>query len=362
MQKNRYIELNTNRLKRLPNFASDYYLSKQALNFSEATLYQYLEILEMFLNWTIESGISKADKPKEVKLSELEKLTTKDIEVYMTQLRHSPKKTAHGFIADGNQSVSNKTVVDRIVSLKAIFRYLNEENNSDSGLPYLKNTALTRVRLPKQKSETLNYRADQLRKRMFLGKEKGQFIDWLKDEYPKKLTPQQLAFFNKNKERDLAIISLLMASGIRVSELTNANVGDCNLNGHEIQVIRKGNYKDIASIAPWAIPYLQDYLKIREKRYTPDSNNKALFLSNSRNKTMRITTISVDRLVKKYSTAFGRPTTPHKFRHSLATELIQKTGSETLVASILGQTTTSATRLYTHITANERKNIMESMQ
>ncbi|KGO31945.1 hypothetical protein Q757_04030 [Oenococcus alcoholitolerans] len=77
---------------------------------------------------------------------------------------------------------------------------------------------------------------------------------------------------------------------------------------------------------------------------------------------MRITTISVDRLVKKYSTAFGRPTTPHKFRHSLATELIQKTGSETLVASILGQTTTSATRLYTHITANERKNIMESMQ
>ncbi|KGO31982.1 hypothetical protein Q757_03780 [Oenococcus alcoholitolerans] len=92
MQKNRYIELNTNRLKRLPNFASDYYLSKQALNFSEATLYQYLEILEMFLNWTIESGISKADKPKEVKLSELEKLTTKDIEVYMTQLRHSPKK------------------------------------------------------------------------------------------------------------------------------------------------------------------------------------------------------------------------------------------------------------------------------
>ncbi len=361
MQKDQYIKLNISRLKRLPFFAKDYYLSKQALDFSEATLYQYLEVLEMFLQWLIKSGISNKKEIKNIPLSDLEKITPKDIEIYITDLRHLPKKTIHGFIKNSNEKVSNKTVIDRIISLRAFFHYLNEETNPENNKTYLSNNVMEKIHLPKQKSETLNYRADQLRKKMFLGKEKNEFIVWVENEYPKKLNSHQLAFFKKNKERDLAIISLLMATGIRVSELTNANITDLNLSGHEIQVIRKGNYKDIASIAPWAIPYLKKYIKIRKKKYQPTTNNKALFISNSRNKTMRISSISVERMVKKYSSAFGKPTTPHKFRHGLATELIQKTGSESLVAAILGQTTTSATKLYTHITKNERKNIMEKM-
>ena len=81
----------------------------------------------------------------------------------------------------------------------------------------------------------------------------------------------------------------------------------------------------------------------------------AFFLTNYHGETRRISANSIERLVKKYSIAFGRPLTPHKLRHTLASELYEVTKDQVLVAQQLGQKGTSATDLYTHVDQSVQK-------
>lgn len=115
-----------------------------------------------------------------------------------------------------------------------------------------------------------------------------------------------------------------------------------------ILVVRKGNKKDAPLIADWAIPYLQNYLDIRQQRYNPDKQEKALFLTRYAGKAKRIATNTVERFVSRYSEAFpdGNRTTPHKLRHSLGTELYDDSKDVMIVASQLGHTGISATDQY----------------
>lgn len=73
-----------------------------------------------------------------------------------------------------------------------------------------------------------------------MGDETQAFLDYIEQDYATKLSKRALSFFTKNKERDLAIIALLLASGIRLSEAVNLDVKDLNLNMMVIEVTRKG--------------------------------------------------------------------------------------------------------------------------
>ena len=75
----------------------------------------------------------------------------------------------------------------------------------------------------------------------------------------------------------------------------------------------------------------------------------AFFLTRWHNQTRRITTNAIEKMVNKYSAAFGHPLTPHKLRHTLASELYEVTKDQVLVAQQLGQKGTTATDLYTHV-------------
>ena len=83
----------------------------------------------------------------------------------------------------------------------------------------------------------------------------------------KTLSNRALSSFNKNKERDLAIIALLLASGVRLSEAVNLDLRDLNLKMMVIDVTRKGGKRDSVNVAAFAKPYLEQYLAIRDKRY-----------------------------------------------------------------------------------------------
>ena len=88
-----------------------------------------------------------------------------------------------------------------------------------------------------------------------------------------------LSSFNKNKERDLAIIALLLASGVRLSEAVNLDLRDLNLKMMVIDVTRKGGKRDSVNVAAFAKPYLEQYLAIRDKRYKTEKTDTALFLN-----------------------------------------------------------------------------------
>lgn len=95
-----------------------------------------------------------------------------------------------------------------------------------------------------------------------------------------------------------------------------------------------------APISRWVLPYLQNYLDIRKDRYKPSNNEKALFLTEYRKQAKRITSNAIESFVSKYSEAFGRRLTPHKLRHTLASELYEETKDKVLVSQQLGHCVT----------------------
>lgn len=103
------------------------------------------------------------------------------------------------------------------------------------------------------------------------------FIDYIDTEYQNKLSHRALSSFQKNKERDLALIALLLASGVRLSEAVNLDLKDLNLNMMVIEVTRKGGKRDSVNVANFAKPYLEAYLQIRAPRYKAENKTKLSF-------------------------------------------------------------------------------------
>lgn len=133
------------------------------------------------------------------------------------------------------------------------------------------------------------------------------------------------------------MVALILGTGIRVSETAGVDVNDLDLKGQTLEVTRKGGQRDAVPIAPWTMPYIQAYATIRRQRYQPEKTERAFFLTHYHGQTKRISVNGIERLVSKYSRAFGHPLTPHKLRHTLASELYDVTKDQVLVAQQLGQ-------------------------
>ena len=130
----------------------------------------------------------------------------------------------------------------------------------------------------KKKKETLALELKISSKTLFRGETEG-FLNYIDQEYPQTLSNRALSSFNKNKERDLAIIALLLASGVRLSEAVNLDLRDLNLKMMVIDVTRKVEKRDSVNVAAFAKPYLEQYLAIRDKRYKTEKTDTALFLT-----------------------------------------------------------------------------------
>ena len=213
----------------------------------------------------------------------------------------------------------------------------------------------------KKKKETLAARAENIKQKLFLGDETMEFLDYVENEYEVKLSNRAKSSFYKNKKRDLAIIALLLASGVRLSEAVNLDLKDINLKMMVIDVTRKGGKRDSVNVASFAKPYLETYLSIRDKRYKAEKQDVALFLTEYRGVPNRIDASSIEKMVAKYSQDFKIRVTPHKLRHTLATRLYDATKSQVLVSHQLGHASTQVTDLYTHIVNDEQKNALDNL-
>ncbi|MCH1723481.1 tyrosine-type recombinase/integrase [Lactococcus formosensis] len=162
----------------------------------------------------------------------------------------------------------------------------------------------------------------------------------------------------KLKKRDIAIISLFLASGIRISELVNIKMNDIDLDDAVVQITRKNNKEDSVPIVKFSLPYLMEYEK---KRNTLLSDDDYLFMSLYQGHYSCIIEAAVYCLVTKYSEAFKVKVSPHTLRHTLATRSYSKTKSQVLVSQQLGHSTSKATDLYTHIIDNDLKNALNDL-
>ncbi|ESV54411.1 tyrosine recombinase XerS [Streptococcus agalactiae LMG 14747] len=340
----------------MPWFVLEYYQSKLAVPYSFTTLYEYLKEYRRFFEWLIESGISNAEQLADIDLSVLEHLSKKDMESFVLYLRERPSLNTYS----NKQGVSQTTINRTLSALSSLFKYLTEEVENEHGEPYFYRNVMKKV-VTKKKKETLASRAENIKQKLFLGDETMAFLEYVDCEYENKLSNRAKSSFRKNKERDLAIISLLLASGVRLSEAVNLDMKDLNLNMMVIEVTRKGGKRDSVNIAGFAKPYLEAYIAIRQQRYKAEKQDIALFLTEYRGVPNRIDASSVEKMVGKYSQDFKIRVTPHKLRHTLATRLYDSTKSQVLVSHQLGHASTQVTDLYTHIVNDEQKNALDKL-
>lgn len=340
----------------MPWYVLDYYQSKLSVPYSFTTLYEYLKEYRRFFEWLMDADLTDAKVIADIPLDTLEHLSKKDMEAFILYLRERPSLNTYST----KQGVSQTTINRTLSALSSLYKYLTEEVENDQGEPYFYRNVMKKV-ATKKKKETLAARAESIKQKLFLGDETMGFIDYVDHDYEEKLSNRAKSSFRKNKERDLAIIALLLASGVRLSEAVNLDLKDLNLNLMVIEVTRKGGKRDSVNVASFAKPYLENYLEIRQARYKAEKQDLALFLSEYRGVPNRMDASSIEKMVAKYSEGYKVRVTPHKLRHTLATRLYDATKSQVMVSHQLGHASTQVTDLYTHIVDDEQKNALDKL-
>jgi site-specific recombinase XerD len=156
--------------------------------------------------------------------------------------------------------------------------------------------------------------------------------------------------------RDAAILELLYACGLRVSELTGLDLDRLNLGALEVRVIGKGNRERRVPMGEPARDRLHRYLSGPRQAWTAGKPTPAVFVSQ---RGTRLGRESVWRLVRRWSQAAGvvGDITPHTFRHSFATHLLEGGADLRVVQSLLGHASISTTQLYTHLTGERVREV-----
>ena len=169
-----------------------------------------------------------------------------------------------------------------------------------------------------------------------------------------KLTKKELEYHKKTKIRDVALLTLLLGTGIRVSECVGLDVNDVNFDTGGIKVRRKGGFEAVIYFGEEVETALLDYMEQRERIIPADGHENALFLS-LQNRRMAVR--SVENLVKKYASRVTtlKKITPHKLRSTYGTTLYQETGDIYLVADVLGHKDVNTTRKHYAAQEDERR-------
>lgn len=157
------------------------------------------------------------------------------------------------------------------------------------------------------------------------------------------LTGQKKVYYEKNKDRDLALVTLLLGTGVRVSECVGLDIEDVDFKNKGIKVTRKGGNEMVVYFGPEVEKALKNYLEVRKNIIPVEGHEHALFYSTQRK---RIGVQAVENLVKKYArqVTTTKKITPHKLRSTYGTALYQETGDIYLVADVLGHKDVNTTK------------------
>ena len=213
----------------------------------------------------------------------------------------------------------------KISSLKSFYNYYYRRE-------LIKNNPAALVSLPKlHEKEIIRLDIDEVA--MLLDEvEKGE-----------SLTEKQKQYHERTKVRDLALLTLLLGTGIRVSECVGLDIDDIDLKNGGILVHRKGGKEVTVYFGVEVEDALLDYLEDRQRMIPADGHENALFLSLQMK---RMSVRSVENLVKKYAKIVTplKKITPHKLRSTYGTSLYQETGDIYLVADVLGHSDVNTTK------------------
>lgn len=264
----------------------------------------------------------------DIDLGILSRLNAQDIEEYLDYLKLYTK--------NGHELANDERAIKRKLSaLRSMYHYYHKNR-------IIKENPVTQVDLPKIHKKQIIRLDDE---------EVGELLNVV--ESGEHLTKKQSECHDKLKVRDTAILTLLLGTGIRVSECVGINLDDVDYINDRIKIVRKGGYESFVYYGEEVRQALLDYMEERDEIEPMEGHENALFLSSQRR---RITVRSIELLVKKYaSTVTGKHITPHKLRSTYGTNLYKETGDIYLVADVLGHSDVNTTRKHYAELEEDRK-------
>jgi integrase/recombinase XerD len=159
-------------------------------------------------------------------------------------------------------------------------------------------------------------------------------------------------------KRDHAMLQLLYASGMRVSELMSLDLEDVNIADGEVRAFGKGHKERVIPIHPQAGQAVDDYVRGARPRLARSRSERALFLNR---RGQRLTRQGFWQILKQHARAAGitQPVTPHTLRHSFATHMLNGGADLRAVQELLGHANISTTQIYTHLTGEHVRRTYE---
>lgn len=341
-------------MKVFPDYIQDYFKSKLH-SLSPSTLRGYAIDFEDFFEWIIEEGVGEASEIKNVHLSTLENLKAaqiqKDFIHYLNLRDYKGGRKVKG------KKLNQRTLNRKISALRALFYWLSSVAKNKDLEPLLKHNPMEYVDLKQEKYNPLDV-AGKIRSSILMGKEFYEFYEFVLEGYGelpniKKMSKRKHV---ETRERDLAIVSLILEVGLRASEVQNITMDDIVLENKRIKVSRKGGKSIVLDLTKQASGALESYLNIRNERFGPKSDQTSLFLTNQQAPGQTMTKRAIQNMIEKYAEAFGKPLlTAHSMRHSFATRHYAKHEDIDTLKEIMGHSETETTMVYTHVLTNRVK-------
>lgn len=305
-------------LENLPKFSREFFIGMESTT-SSRTRIAYAYDLGVFFEFLHENNsfcakMNISDFPLEI----LEQITPFDIEEYLQYLKYYER--------DGIEHTNDERgLMRKLSSLRSFYNYYFRKELIE------KNPAAL-VKMPKiHEKNIVRLDIDEI----------ALLLDEV--ENGDKLTERQKRYHNKTKTRDLAMLTLLLGTGIRVSECVGLNITDIDEKNNGIKVHRKGGAEVMVYFGDEVAEALDAYLDERLLIEPQEGHTEALFLSLQNR---RINVRSVENLVKKYARLVTtvKNITPHKLRSTYGTNLYRETGDIYLVADVLGHKDVNTTK------------------
>ncbi|MCI8637938.1 MAG: tyrosine-type recombinase/integrase [Coprococcus sp.] len=308
-------------IKTMPEFTKDYFRSIEPTT-SAKTRISYAYDIRVFFQFLLqENPAFRHYKMTDFKVQDLDLITALDIEEYMEYLKVYETKDSR------QMTNTEKGLFRKMSALRSFYAY------------YYKREAI-------EKNPTLLVDMPKIHEKAIVRLEMDEVAMLLEyvENCGASLTGQAKLYYEKTKERDLAIMTLLLGTGIRVSECVGLDVNDVDFKNNGITVTRKGGNQMVVYFGEEVEKALKNYLETARKAVEPlPGHENALFLSTQKR---RMGVQAVENMVKKYTRQVtpNKKITPHKLRSTYGTSLYKETGDIYLVADVLGHKDVNTTR------------------
>ena len=308
-------------LKTLPPFCRDYFRAIDATTTTKTRI-SYAYDIRIFFQFLLEQNPMFKDKTmSDFTVDVLDQIKAVDLEEYEEYLKVYKYADSSKTETNGERGVKRK-----ISALRSFYAYYYRHEMITTNPSVL-------IDVPKIHDKSI-IRLDTDEVALLL-----DYIEHCGDT----LTGQKRMYYEKTKDRDLAIVTLLLGTGIRVSECVGLDVEDVDFKNNGIKVTRKGGNEMVVYFGPEVEKALKKYLEVRENITPLAGHEHALFYSTQRR---RIGVQAIENLVKKYAREITttKKITPHKLRSTYGTALYQETGDIYLVADVLGHKDVNTTK------------------